>query len=141
VWRLALAACALVGATAFALLVTRNAAEPVASPVAPTPSTEAHIVVMGLHGKTSDPFFLDGGSYRTVWSAWGESPSDPPCTHSVALMAVDPADDSGDTSLASHIQVPSTGVTEEIDLSDVAPGDYYFEVTSACAWQIELSPR
>jgi hypothetical protein len=132
-WRVALGALALVVATVFALLVTRNF-KPVASPA-------AHVVVMGLHGQTSDPFFLDGGSYRTVWSAWGESPSDPPCTHSVALMAADASRDSGGTDLASHVQVPSTGASAEIDLTDVAPGDYYFQVTSACAWQIELSPR
>jgi hypothetical protein len=135
VGRLALGAAVVATVAVFAVAVNRGATS--APAPAPTPAADGHIVLMGLHGRTSDPFFLDGGSYRGVWSAWGESPSDPPCTHSVALVAVG----SRAISLATRVQVPSTGVTAEVDMSDLEPGDYYFEVTSACAWQIELDPQ
>jgi hypothetical protein len=43
--------------------------------------------------------------------------------------------------LAQGVQVVATGTTAEFELSDLAPGDYYVDVRSACAWQIELTPK
>ena len=136
--RLALAVVVLAGLAVLAVTFTRS--DTVSNPPTPLASNEERVVLMGLRGRTSDPFFLDGGSYRGIWSAWGETPSDPPCTHSVALMAVDSANATGPIYLASLVQVPSTGTSEEVDMPDLEPGDYYFQVASACAWQIELSP-
>jgi hypothetical protein len=58
----------------------------------------------------------------------------------VALVAVDSANPSGSIDLATRVQVPGTGVSAEVDMPDLEPGDYVFEVSSACAWQVELSP-
>jgi hypothetical protein len=138
-WRLALGALLLVSVASFAVAISHGASSPPAAAPPPTAEAEGHIVLMGLHGRTSEPFFLDGGSYRGIWSAWGESPSDPPCTHSVALVAVDSANPSGSINLATRVQVPGTGVSAEVDMPNLEAGDYFFEVASACAWQIDLS--
>jgi hypothetical protein len=109
------------------------------STVVPTQTAETRIIFMGLRDGTTDPFFLGGGNYRGIWSAWGETPVDPPCTHSVELVAVDSANASRSMDLAKLVQVPSTGATAEINLININPGDYYLEISSACGWQIELS--
>ncbi len=94
---------------------------------------------MGLLSKSTDPFFLGGGNYRGLWSAWGPSPVDPPCTHSIELVAVDSANATPQMDLVKFAHVPSTGATAEIYLLNIKPGDYYLEINSACGWQIELS--
>jgi len=125
--------CAI--ALGLAVVITRQA-RPAASA---TPEPPAAIVISGVEGRTSDPFFLEGGTYRSVWSAWGQRPTDPPCTHSVVLFAVEPDEASGGRfDLARRVQVPSTGTSAELFVLNLAPGDYYFQISSACAWQIEL---
>jgi hypothetical protein len=138
-WRLAIGACALAAVAVVAVLVNRGV-ETATSPVAPPPNIDPGFVLMGLNGRTSDPFYLDGGSYRLLWSAWGETPGDPPCTHSVQLMPVDRANSGGFIYLARFVDVPSTGAGAEVDMSNLAPGAYYLQINSACAWQIEVRP-
>jgi hypothetical protein len=104
-------------------------------------ATVEPIVLAGKGSQTSRPFYLAGQTYRSVWSAWGEAAEFPPCTHSVRLLAADPADTSlSPVNLAYHVQVPATGTSQATNVDNVKPGDYYLEVTSACAWQIALSP-
>ena len=68
----------------------------------------------------------------------------PPCTHSAELMAVDTASAETPlghvTDLAKLVHVPATGGSASSYVYDVKPGDYYLDVTSACAWQIALTP-
>ena len=52
------------------------------------PTAEAPIVFAGKGSQTTDTFYLAGGTYRGNWSAWGDAPEFPPCTHSAELMAV-----------------------------------------------------
>jgi len=131
-------ALALAGVAIVGLLVNR-ALDAAMTAVAPVTATEQPIILMGLHGRTSDPFFLGGGSYRGTWSAWGEAPNEPPCMHEVELVAVDRADPTGSIPLTQRVDVPYTGASGEVDMPRLEPGDYYLQVTSACAWQIELS--
>jgi hypothetical protein len=107
-----------------------------------TPAALAQIVVSGKGTRTTERFHLTGGTYRTTWSAWGEAPEFPPCTHSAALIAVDPSDGTPDgvTDLATRVSVPATGASNERDLANLKAGDYYLDVRSACAWKISLSP-
>ena len=106
-------------------------------PVAPTPTRQTALVFAGIQGSTTKSFFLAGGNYRATWSAWGTLPNEPPCTHSVEFVGAH-----GDVvELASHVQVPVTGLSAQIDLADLAPGDYSLQITSACAWQIELATQ
>jgi hypothetical protein len=104
-------------------------------PVVPSPTPQSALVFAGTEGSTSKSFFLNRGSYRATWSAWGTSPSEPPCTHSVEFVGSNGAV----VELASHVQVPATGTTAQIELTDLDPGDYSLQITSACAWQIELA--
>jgi hypothetical protein len=107
-------------------------------PVAPSPTPQsAPLVFAGTEGTTSKSFFLDGGDYRATWSAWGLTPNEPPCTHSVQFVG----SNGMVVELASHVQVPATGVTGQIDLANMKPGDYSLQITSACAWQIELATQ
>jgi hypothetical protein len=105
---------------------------------------EAPIIFMGNGSQITNPFYLAGGTYRSDWAAWGERPEFPPCTHSAALMAVDPAN--GETSLghvtdlAYLVHAPATGASATVYVSNLKPGEYYLDVNSACAWQIGLSP-
>ena len=107
-------------------------------------AVDAPIILTGLNSQTTDLFYLAGGTYRSNWSAWGQAPEYPPCTHSAELMAVDTA--SAETSLghvtdlAKLVHVPATGGSASSYVYDVKPGDYYLDVTSACAWQIALTP-
>lgn len=105
--------------------------------VAPTPTPKSALVFVGTEGTTSKSFFLDGGDYRATWSAWGTSPNEPPCTHSVQFVGTNGLV----VELASHVQVPATGVTAQMDLANIKPGDYLLQITSACAWQIELATQ
>jgi hypothetical protein len=115
---------------------------PSESAVVATP--DVPVVHVGKGRQTSAPFHLTGGTYRSVWSAWGEAADFPPCAHLVQLMAVDPAN--GDASnghvvdLVKVESIPATGASAEIYLINIKPGDYYLNVVSACAWQVELSP-
>ncbi len=101
------------------------------------------IIFTGVGSQTTDPFYLAGGTYRSEWSAWGEAPEFPPCTHSIELMAVDPVN--GETSfghvsdLANLVHVPATGASKSSYVYNVKPGGYYLDVSSACGWQIALS--
>ncbi len=129
---------ALATVAAFAVSVSHGPGASVSTAV-PTPNSEGSIVLMGLNGRTTDPFFLAGGSYRATWSAWGETANEPPCTHSMALLAVDPnVSAESSMELAKSVQVPYTGTTAVVDIEDLSPGDYFIQITSACAWQIEL---
>ncbi len=105
---------------------------------------EAPIVLTGIGSQTTNPFYLAGGTYHSDWSAWGEAPEYPPCTHSAELMAVDTANAETVlghvTDLANLVQVPATGASQASYVYNVKPGDYYLDVTSACAWQIAFSP-
>ena len=119
-----------------------NAPPPQASAIVGT--AEAPIIFMGMGTQTTDLFYLAGGTYRGDWSAWGEAPEFPPCTHSVELMAVDPVN--AETSLghvsdlANLVHVPATGASNSSYIYNVKPGGYYLDVNSACGWQIALSP-
>lgn len=125
----------LAAATVAAFALQSNRAANAVVPPQPTP--QATIVFGGTQGRTSQSLFLDGGDYRATWSAWGVSPDEPPCTHSIELLG------SGGASLelAGGVQVPATGASAQIDLAITDPGDYSLEVTSACAWQIELATQ
>jgi hypothetical protein len=107
-------------------------------------SATAPIILAGLGSQTTAPFYLAGGTYRSDWSAWGEAPEFPPCTHSAELMAVDPGN--AETSLghvsdlANLVHVPATGASDASYIYNVKPGDYYLDVNFACGWQIALSP-
>jgi hypothetical protein len=120
-----------------------NSPPPQATAIVRTP--DAPIILIGIGSQTTDPFYLAGGTYRTVWSAWGEAPEFPPCTHSVELLAVDPVN--AETSLghvsdlANLVHVPATGASSASYVYNLKPGDYYLDVESACAWQIALSPN
>jgi hypothetical protein len=107
------------------------------------PTSEAPIVLTGIYNQITNRFHLVGGTYRSDWAAWGESPVYPPCTHSAELMAVDRANAETPlghvADLASLVHVPSTGASYVIYVYNVKPGDYYLDVNSACAWQIALS--
>jgi len=109
------------------------------------PTSEASVVFAGVGTRTTDAFHLAGGTYRSIWAAWGQTPVDPPCTHSAELLALDPANASPASGhvfdLARLVHVPSTGVSSETYLTNVKPGDYYLSVESACGWQIALNPN
>lgn len=127
---------AIVGAFAVAFLLSCSAQQPAPRP---TPETATGpIIFSGSKSGISDPFSLEAGSYRGVWSAWGVSPDEPPCTHSAELVAVDPSNADGTIALVESVEVPATGATAEVDIANLKPGDYYVEVRSACAWQIEV---
>lgn len=129
----------LISLAAAALVVSRRAD----SSVAPRPAAalDSAMVITGVESQTTTPFFLDGGSYHAIWSAWGQTPNEPPCTHSIALMSL-AADGSAAVAqtLAKSVQVPYTGAGGQVDLTRLAAGDYYLQINSACAWQIELNP-
>ena len=59
-------------------------------------------------------------------------------------MAVDPANATTSSGhvmdLAKSVSIPSTGASSEIGLTNLKPGGYYLQITSACAWQIKLTP-
>lgn len=111
---------------------------------APVLTAEAPLVLTGLGSQTTDPFYLAGGTYRASWSAWGQAPEYPPCSHSAELMAVDTAN--AETSLgqvidlANRVQVPATGASRASYVYNVKPGEYYLDISSACAWQFALTP-
>ena len=108
------------------------------------PNAEASIILMGMGSRRGDPFYLAGGTYHVVWSAWGPAAEFPPCTHSAELLAVDPANattSSGHVAdLAKLAHVPATGASDERYVANLKPGEYYVDVTSECGWQIALSP-
>jgi hypothetical protein len=106
----------------------------VPTPVASAPPPTGHIVISGFQVSITDPFALDAGSYTFTWSAWGISPSEPPCTHSADLVGPG----GFRLNLAKSVQVPATGTTSAINVSAAEAGDYYLDVRSACAWQIEV---
>jgi hypothetical protein len=107
-------------------------------------TAEAPIILSGLGNQTTDPFYLAGGTYRSNWAAWGAAPEYPPCTHSAELMAVDLANAETSlghvTDLVTLVHVPATGASDAKYVYNVKPGDYYLDVTSACGWQIALTP-
>jgi hypothetical protein len=134
---------ALAAAVFIRLEVGRSSDAGVTGPP-PQPTARARtaaepIVLAGKGSQTSSPFYLAGVTYRSVWSAWGEAAEFPPCTHSVRLLAVDPAN-TALFDLANHVQVPATGASQSRDVSNLKPGDYYLDVYSECAWQIALNP-
>jgi hypothetical protein len=111
--------------------------------IATVRSADAPIIISGIGSQTTDTFYLTGGTYRSEWSAWGERPEFPPCTHSIELMAADPVN--GETSLghvfdlANLVHVPATGASSTSYVYNVKPGGYYLDVNSACGWQVALS--
>jgi len=108
------------------------------------PNPAESVMLMGMGNRKGDPFYLAGGTYRVLWSAWGPAAEFPPCTHSAELMAVNAANAglaSGHVAdLAKFAHVPATGGSEEVYVADVKPGNYYVDVHSECGWQIALSP-
>ena len=108
------------------------------------PNAEASVIVAGMGSRRGDPFYLAGGTYRVVWSAWGPAANFPPCTHSAELIAVDAAN--GTTSsghvadLAKRVQVPATGASDERFIANLNPGNYYLDISSECGWQIAFNP-
>lgn len=125
-----LGALGLLCAAVIVLVLSRRPENP-----EPAPPREQSMVFSGLHASTTQTFFLPGGSYRATWSAWGETPNEPPCTHHIALVV-----EQRSTEVVKSVEVPATGITGNVDLTDLSPGDYAFEVRSACAWSIQLSP-
>jgi hypothetical protein len=118
------------------------------SPAQPTPDSpapDAPVILTGVGSQTTRAFHLAGGTYHSVWSAWGQAAEFPPCTHSVELRAADPANASASnghvTDLAKLVSVPATGASQERDIAGVRAGDYYLDVASACSWQIELTAQ
>jgi hypothetical protein len=108
-------------------------------------AARAPIIYSGMGTQTTAPFYLAGGTYRAQWSAWERAPEWPPCTHSIELMAVDPANattsDGHVTDLAKLVHVPATGASDESYVINVKAGDYYLDVDSACGWQIAITPN
>jgi hypothetical protein len=120
-----------------------SSAPPQATAVAAM-SSGGLIILSGSGSRTTDSFHLTGGTYRNDWSAWGERPEFPPCTHSAELVAVDPTNTStaaGVTELARLVHVPATGGSYQNKVYDLKPGDYYLDVDSECSWQITLIPE
>lgn len=145
---LALGGCALVGAVFIGVRFSGDLNAVIHRPPAIEssfkPNAEASLILAGMGSRRGDPFYLAGGTYRIVWSAWGPAANFPPCTHSTELIAVDPAN--GTTSsghvadLAKLVQVPATGASDERYIANLKPGDYYLDITSECGWQIALNP-
>jgi hypothetical protein len=145
---LALGGCALVAVTFASVRFSGD----VNSIIHPPPviesslrsNAEAPVILIGNGSRRGDPFYLAGGTYRIVWSAWGPAANFPPCTHSAELMAVNPADaptSSGHVAdLAKLVQVPATGASNERYIANLKRGQYYVDVTSECGWQISVSP-
>jgi hypothetical protein len=100
---------------------------------------EPPMIYSGVGSQSTAPFYLPGGSYRGQWSAWGQTPDDPPCTHSAELLATDSAGKQV-LQLASLVQVPATGATRQTEAVRLEAGYYALDVRSACAWQISLQP-
>jgi hypothetical protein len=118
------------------------------SPAPPTPVAtvvDAPVILTGVGSQTTHPFHLAGGTYHGIWSAWGQAPEYPPCTHSVELLAVGTANTAGSnghvSDLAKLVSVPATGASQNRDIVGVKAGDYYLDIASACAWQIALTPQ
>jgi hypothetical protein len=128
------------GLAAVALKLSADRAQPASAPT----STQAAIVYAGMGNQSTTPFYLEGGSYRGQWSAWGRAAEYPPCTHSAELMAVDSGNATPTRThvvdLASLVQVPATGASDQTDVMTLEPGYYLLRVTSACAWQIAIGP-
>jgi hypothetical protein len=105
-------------------------------------SDKGSVIYSGLGTQNTASFYLAGGTYRTHWSAWERGPEYPPCTHSAELMAVDHANATTPlghvVDLARLVQVPPTGASVESYVINVKPGDYYFEISSECGWQIAI---
>jgi len=100
-------------------------------------------MLMGMGNRKGDPFYLAGGTYRVLWSAWGPAAEFPPCTHSAELLTVNPAN-AGSASghvadLAKSVQVPATGASVERYIANLKPGEYYVDIRSECGWQISLN--
>jgi hypothetical protein len=135
--------CALAAMVLFGIWIDRDrGVVPDRAPSQPTAivaAADAPITYSGTGNQTTAPFYLAGGAYHTRWSAWGEAAEFPPCTHSASLFAVDPAVGLV-RELATRVQVPATGASQESDLRDLKPGAYYFDVSSECGWQIALTP-
>ena len=138
-WRLLLVVGVL-GLAAVAML--SRASGP---PGAASSADKQPIIYAGTGTRTTPPFHLAGGTYRTLWSAWERAPEYPPCTHSAELMAVDAVNATASgghvVDLARMVQVPATGASDESYVVNVKPGDYYLVVDSACAWQIAITPN
>jgi hypothetical protein len=119
-----------------------NVPNPAPSPSV-VPSADAPVIFSGVGSRDTPSFNLAGGTYRTVWSAWGEAPAFPPCTHSVELLVIDPQNGATPgahvADLAKLVTVPATGASEERYLASADPGSYYLHITSACSWQVALS--
>src|SRR5258708_38169669 len=62
-----------------------GASGPPTQATAIVPIAEGPIILSGFRSQTTDLFYLAGGTYRSDWSAWGEAPEYPPCTHSIEL--------------------------------------------------------
>ncbi|HEY1294195.1 MAG TPA: hypothetical protein VGJ60_14055 [Chloroflexota bacterium] len=143
-WLLRITLCSAALATLVFVLVSRTHGSGGGTPLEITsPTPEAAVVFAGVGTRITDSFHLAGGTYHSVWSAWGQTPVDPPCTHSAELLAVDPANANGASGhvadLARLVHVPSTGATNEMYLANLKPGDYYLSVESACGWQIAFN--
>ena len=144
---LALGGCALV-AVVFAGLRFKgdlNALihRPVAIDSSFKPNPEASMIFAGSQNRRIDPFYLAGGTYRFLWSAWGPAAEYPPCSHSVELLAVDPANaaasDGHVADLAKRVDVPGGGSSDERYIANLKPGEYYLDIHSDCGWQISIS--
>ena len=56
-------------------------------------------------------------------------------------LSNNPNDPGGPPVLANLVHVPGTGASFTTFVYNVKPGGYYLDVSSACAWQIALSPN
>ena len=145
---LALGSCAAIGA----ILTGVRLSGDLNTIIHPAPSIESSvkpnaaqsIVIMGMGSRHGDPFYLTGGTYRVIWSAWGPAANFPPCTHSAELLAVDLMNAATTSAhvadLAKFAHVPATGATDERFIANLKPGNYYVDVDSECGWQIALTP-
>jgi hypothetical protein len=141
---LGLGACALAGAVVTGVHFSSDLNAVIHRPPAIEgsfkPNAEVSVILAGMGSRRGDPFYLDGGTYRVVWSAWGPAANYPPCTHSAELRAVDPANGGHVADLAKLVQVPATGASDERFVANLKPGSYYLDITSECGWQIALNP-
>ena len=93
---------------------------------------------------------INSAFVRNDYAQWGGGllSLDPGCLQfsrqsepNVVTLQTGVSDENGVTQLAKSVQVRSTGATAQIDLVNFKPGDYYLRITSACAWQVQLSPQ
>lgn len=116
-------------------------APPTAKPTEAPPPTvkpvEAAVAFSGSSMQQTRPFPLAGGNYTVKWSARPANASGG-CYHGASLKSA-----SGKPSnfLVNELLQSGRNASGETQVYRVAPGDdYYFDISSGCAWEISIAP-